>query len=112
MAKAIELEARAARDIEVAVEYYAVEAGEDVVLRFVSELKGAFEHLANYPTSGSLRWSHELAIPELRSWSLQRFPYIVFYIDKPSALDVWRVLHARRDLPAALGPSGGAVGTA
>lgn len=102
MAKAVELRARAARDIEAAVDYYAVEAGEDVALRFISALNEAFGYLAGYPQSGTLRWSHELGIPELRSWSLQRFPYVVFYVDRPSALDVWRVLHARRDTPASL----------
>lgn len=107
MAKTVELRARAARDIEGAVDYYAVEAGEDVALRFISELDEAFGHLTNYPQSGTLRWSHELGIPELRSWSLQRFPYIVFYVDRPSALDVWRVLHARRDIPASLAPPDG-----
>lgn len=107
MAKTVELRARAARDIEAAVDDYAVEAGEDVTLRFISELDVAFGHLTNFPQSGTLRWSHELGIPELRSWSLRRFPYLVFYVDRPSALDVWRVLHARRDIPASLAPLDG-----
>ena len=107
MAKTVELKARAARDIEAAVDHYAVEAGEDVALGFISALNEAFGYLAGYPQSGTLRWSHELGIPELRSWSLQRFPYVVFYVDRPSALDVWRVLHARRDIPASLGPPDG-----
>ena len=84
------------------VDYYATEAGEEVALRFISDLNEAFEHLADYPQSGSPRWSHELGIPELRSWPLDRFPYVVFYVDRPSAIDVWRILHARRDIPASL----------
>ena len=107
MARAVELKARAERDIEAAVDCYAVEAGDDVALRFISELNEAFEHVADYPQSGTLRWSYELLIPELRSWSLQRFPYLVSYVDRPSALDVWRVLHARRDIPASLAPPDG-----
>ena len=107
MAKAVELKARAARDIEAAVDFFAVEAGEDVALRFISELNEALGHLANFPQSGTLRWSHELGVPELRSWSLRRFPYLVFYVERPSALDVWRVLHARRDIPASLAPPDG-----
>ena len=102
MAKPVDLRARAAQDIETAVDYYAAEAGEDVAFRFISELNEAFEHLADYPQSGSLQWSHELGIPELRSWPLQRFPYVVFYVDRPSAIDAWRILHARRDIPASL----------
>ena len=107
MAKAVELRARAARDIEGAVDYYAAEAGEDVALRFISALTEAFGLLAGFPHSGTLRWSHELGIPGLRSWSLQGFPYVVFYVDRPSALDVWRVLHARRDTSASLAPPDG-----
>ena len=107
MAKAVELRARAARDIEAAVDYYAAEAGEDVALRFISALTEAFGCLAGYPQSGTLRWSHELGIPGLRSWSLQGFPYVVFYFDRPSALDVWRVLQACSGTPASLAPRDG-----
>ncbi|WP_423915759.1 type II toxin-antitoxin system RelE/ParE family toxin [Candidatus Poriferisodalis sp.] len=107
MAKAVELNAAAARDIGFAVDYYAIEAGASVAHRFISELDQAFDYLSSHPLSGSTRWAHELGIPELRSWSLQRFPYVVFYVDRPSFSDVWRVLHARRDLPASLAPSGG-----
>lgn len=28
------------------------------------------------------------------------FPYLVFYVEQPGHLDVWRVLHARRDIPS------------
>jgi toxin ParE1/3/4 len=41
-----------------------------------------------------------LDIPGLRSWPLRRFPYVIFYIEQENHIDVWRVLHARRDIPA------------
>ena len=107
MTKVVELEARAARDIQTAVDYYATEAGSSVAHRFVSALDEAFELLGGHPLLASTRWAHEVGIPELRSWSLQHFPYVVFYVDGPSAVDIWRVLHASRDIPASLASYGG-----
>jgi toxin ParE1/3/4 len=31
---------------------------------------------------------------------LKRFPYLVFYSERSDAIEVWRVLHGRRDIPA------------
>ncbi|WP_419921308.1 type II toxin-antitoxin system RelE/ParE family toxin [Candidatus Poriferisodalis sp.] len=106
MAKPVELRHVASQDIDDAVAYYVAEADNEVATGFIADLREALSHLADHPLSGSLRWSYELEIPELRHWPLQRFPYIVFYVDRDSAVDVWRVLHARRDIPAWLTPSG------
>jgi toxin ParE1/3/4 len=40
-----------------------------------------------------------LNLPGLRSWPLTRFPHLVFYVERPEHIDVWRVLHGRRDIP-------------
>lgn len=65
-------------------------------------LEAAISHLRRYPNSGSLRFAFELEIPGLRSWSLQRFSYLIFYVPQDDRIDIWRVLHARRDIPAHL----------
>jgi toxin ParE1/3/4 len=39
-------------------------------------------------------------LPEVRFWNLKRFPYLIFYVERESELDVWRVLHGQRDIPA------------
>jgi toxin ParE1/3/4 len=31
---------------------------------------------------------------------LWRFPYLVFYLERADCIDVWRVLHAQRDIPS------------
>jgi toxin ParE1/3/4 len=36
----------------------------------------------------------------LRSWPLQRYPHMVFYVELDDRIDVWRVLHGQRDIPA------------
>ncbi|RVI93967.1 type II toxin-antitoxin system RelE/ParE family toxin, partial [Sinorhizobium meliloti] len=47
----------------------------------------------------SLRYAYELGLPDLRSVSLKRYPYLIFYRDQPDHVDVWRVLHGKRDIP-------------
>ena len=43
--------------------------------------------------------AHELNLPGLRTWSLTRYPHLVFYVVHPDHIDVWRVLHGQRDIP-------------
>jgi len=90
----------ACRDIEEAVEHHLGEGGAEVALGFVEALEQAFAHIGRYPASGSPRYGHELGIPGLRSWPLGRFPHLVFYVERRSHVDVWRVLHGVRDIPA------------
>lgn len=35
-----------------------------------------------------------------RAWPLTRYPHIVVYVERPDHIDVLRVLHGQRDLPA------------
>ena len=74
----------------------------DIAVDFISELEAAISHLTRYPFSGSLRFGYELDIPDLRSWSLKEFPYLIFYLPDEDHLDIWRVLHAKRDVPTHL----------
>lgn len=90
----------ARRDVDAAVDWYREEAGADTALGFVSALEVALAHVGRYPGSGSARYSVELGIPALRCWRLKRFPYLVFYIERDEHVDVWRVLHGHRDIPA------------
>jgi toxin ParE1/3/4 len=104
--KPAKLRAAAADDIERAVDHYLDEAGAEVAGRLVDALERALGNLARQPKLGSLRFSYDLGIPDLRSWPVQRFPYLIFYIEQDDQLDVWRVLHDRRDIPATLATSG------
>jgi len=90
---------RARRDVEAAIDYYVDEAGAQAGLDFIEALEAAYEHIANHPATGSPRHAHELNLPGLRCWHLKRFPYLIFYATHPDHVDVWRVLHARRDIP-------------
>ena len=90
----------ALRDVEEAVDYYVAEASEQVALAFVDALDEAYAHLSRRPATGSVRYAHELELPGLRSWSLTRFPFLVFYVERADLIDVWRVLHAQRHIPS------------
>jgi toxin ParE1/3/4 len=54
------------------------------------------------PRTGSPRFSNEFELPGLRSRRLGRFPYLVFYVEEADRIDVWRILHAQRDIAASL----------
>jgi toxin ParE1/3/4 len=94
------LRERARHDVETAVDWYRVEAGGETALRFVNAVEAALAQVGRYPSSGSARYSMELGIPGLRCWELERFPYLVFYVERADHVDVWRVLHGHRDIPA------------
>ncbi|WP_419926158.1 type II toxin-antitoxin system RelE/ParE family toxin [Candidatus Poriferisocius sp.] len=96
------LRALAANDVEAAVDYYREEAGHGTALDFVTALEAAISHLQQHPFTGSLRFAFELEIPDLRNWPLQKFPYLIFYKATGNRIDIWRILHARRDVPAHL----------
>jgi toxin ParE1/3/4 len=94
--------ALANRDVENAVDHYVVEADERVALGFVDALERAYRTIQRHPAAGSPRYAHELGLPGLRTHLLKRYPYLVFYVEQVDRIDVWRILHARRDIPASL----------
>lgn len=99
-AKPVVPTALANQDVEDAISYYLGEQAEPAALGFVDALEEAYRHIAQHPASGMSRYAHELDLPGLLCWPLHRYPYLVFYIQQADHIDVWRVLHGMRDLPA------------
>jgi toxin ParE1/3/4 len=66
----------------------------------IDTLEKAYTHISRHPATGSQRYAHDLNLPGLRFWPLTRYPHSVFYIEKADHIDVWRVLHGQRDIPA------------
>ncbi len=91
---------QASQDVDDAIAYYLEEASASIALEFIDALEQAYTHIARHPGTGSARYVHELDLPGLRSWSLSAYPYLVFYVERPDHIDVWRVLHGQRDIPA------------
>lgn len=98
----VELRASAAQDVERITDRYLAEGGELLALRFIAAFERAIVRISRAPLTGTSRFAYELGIPELRALSLSRFPYIVFYVAAVDRVEVWRILHSRRDVPAAM----------
>ena len=101
--KPVDVRTVANGDVEAIVDYYTTEAGDGVALRFIEDLLAAYDLLATTPGGGSSRLDERLKLGGARTWSLSAFPYVVVYFDRADRVDIWRVLHAQRDLDALLG---------
>lgn len=104
--KSVRRRATARDDERSAFNYYASEAGVSVADAFADTLRDVYRLIAEQPTIGSLRYAQALDLPDLRSRAVGRFPFLVFYFDREQYIEVWRVLHGRRDILALLGPPG------
>jgi toxin ParE1/3/4 len=100
--KAVDVAPRAQRDIDDAAAQVQDEAGVDVALRFLGAVESAFDLLARNPGVGSPRQATLLRLPGVRCWPLRPWPQLIFYVERDRALNVIRVLHGARDIPAAL----------
>ncbi len=101
--------ALADHDVSGALEQYLSQS-KRAATGFVNALEKAIQHIQHNAATGSPRWAHELNIPGLRSWRCGRYPYLVFYVIAgemgDQRIEVWRVLHERRDIPAWMGVDG------
>lgn len=99
-AKPVIARAQAYQDIDEAIAFYLGEGGQALAMRFIDALEQATIHIARQPGTGSPRYGHELNLPGLRFWPLTRFEHLLFYVDHEDHVDLWRVLHGRRDIAA------------
>jgi toxin ParE1/3/4 len=87
-------------DADAAHDWYN-EARAGLGEEFTHELEQAFSVLLEQPAMGSKRYAYLLAERALRFWSLDRFPFLVFYRVQGDELQVLRILHERRDIQTA-----------
>jgi toxin ParE1/3/4 len=99
-AKTVLRREQADRDVDEALAYYLSEDAETAALDFIGALEKAYGDISRHPETGSASYAHELSLPGLHFCPLTRFPYLVFYFEQPGCIDVWRVLHGKRDIPA------------
>lgn len=88
------------RDVDDAIGYYLNEGSEAAALGFIDALQQAYAHISRHPATGSPNYSHKLELPGLRFLSLKHYPHLVFYMEREDHIDIWRVLHGKRDIPA------------
>jgi toxin ParE1/3/4 len=87
----------AAHDLQKPSEDIAAAAGERVALTFVARLRYSLERLADFPRMGR----HRRALgPDVRSWAFS--PYVAFYRETDSGVEIIRLLHGRRRITRSL----------
>ena len=88
------------RDVDEALAHDLSEGAEQAAVGFIEAFEQACTPIGRHSATGSPRYAHELNLPGLRCWPLRRFPHLVFYNERSDHIDVWRVLHGQRDIPA------------
>ena len=91
---------QASRDVDEAIAHDLQGGSVQAAPGFIDALERAYAHIGRHPATGSPRYAHELNLAGLRSWPLTRHPHLLFYVERPDHVDVWRVLHGQRDIPA------------
>lgn len=92
----------AQNDVEEATAYYASRGGLYLVGRFIEALESALRRISRHPGLGSTRYAELLRVPGLRCAPVEKFLFLVFYVEHSEFIDVWRVLQAERDVPESL----------
>lgn len=90
---------QAVSDLEDAFAYYFDAANLALAERFRDAVAEAVRHIEHHPGTGSSRYNFASAEIPLRFWTLNHFPYAVFYFAYPERTDIVRVLHQASDIP-------------
>ena len=100
--KSVRLRPRADTDIDALVDYLLSDSP-DSAGRFLDAVQKSCDLIGEQPGIGSRRYAHPPKLEGLRMWAVSDFEnHLIFYIERPSYIDVLRVLHGSRDIPAAL----------
>ena len=92
----------AIEDVYDAICYHREQAGTGVAENFAIEIDEAYARLKQHPNIGSPRLAIDLDIEGLKSWALKRFPHQIFYEIQDDRVELWRILHPRRDITHAM----------
>lgn len=95
---------QATQDIDKAIDHYIDVANFDLAERLVSEIALALSHIGRHPGTGSPRYANLGGEVGVRFWTLDQFPYAVFYVERTEVIEILRVLHLACDIPAHLDP--------
>jgi len=89
-------------DVLSASLYYRDQVDAQLAAEFIDAVEEAVRSIGAFPGIGSTRFAEMLLIPCLRSVAVRKFPQIIFYFERSEQVEIWRVLHARRDIPDVL----------
>jgi toxin ParE1/3/4 len=89
--KRIELHPEADWEGRDALAFYRERASAEIALDFDAKITLAFTEIVNFPARCP-RWQRT----HVRKYVLQRFPYLIFYIDYPDRVRILAVAHTSR----------------
>src|SRR5207244_1926673 len=90
-------------DIDQSFYYLQEQGGLETAFRFVDKLQESLERLRKMPSIGSPRNFASSRLRGLRQWRVKGFEdYLIFYRVTEERIDVFRVLHRRRDIECIL----------
>jgi toxin ParE1/3/4 len=92
---------QAEEDLKAASAYYARKSVM-TARKFVRSVQTALDLLRCHPGIGSSRYAATASKHGLRNIVVKRFPYLIFYFDKPEEIFVFRIMHMGRDIPETL----------
>lgn len=79
----------ARQDVEDEVTYYLVdESSEQAALGLIAEIGQAYKRVGKNPNIGSPRYTYELVISGLRSWPLDRYSHLIFYVEREAHVEI------------------------
>ncbi len=87
----------AVQDEEEIIRFYERNSSQHIALNFINAIEDAFFQLGRYPRMGSARPEYELALGGIRSWTLKKFPYLIYYEIQNDHIELWRIPHSKRD---------------
>jgi len=91
---------QAERDIEECFVYIG-EDNLDIAVHFLVAVEDSIEQIGRNPFIGSSRKFANSQIENLRMWKVKNFTdYQIFYTVEEETIEIIRVLHGTRDLPA------------
>jgi toxin ParE1/3/4 len=102
MIKPVRVRPRADNDIDELAHYIAIE-NPNAALRFLDAIEAAYNKIGGFPAIGSPRFAHIQLLENVRVWAVKDFEnHLIFYVERQDYIDVIRVLHSARDIPACL----------
>ena len=89
-------------DVGAQAYYLAGASSRAVAIRFLNDFDAALVRLREFPRIGT-RWpTDNPELQGLRRLQMTTFPVSIFYLDTEPHVEIVRVLHGSRDLPALL----------
>ena len=87
------------QDIHSVINYYIDQQAAKAGSEFLVALEKAYNFIGRFPDVGSRRLGIAMRLPELRTWPLTKFPYSFIYMWDVIGIDIFRLLHHKRDIP-------------